>query len=270
MKLYVEGIGLRGPGLPNWAAGRAVLAGEAPYEPSEVALKPSPLLPPAEQRRTTDTVKLALAVGSEAVAHAGCRAEDLPSVFTSSGGDGGTITAILEILASDRREVSPTRFHNSVHNAPSGYWSIATQSRQPTTSLCGHDFSFGMGLLEAASQALAEARPVLLVAYDLPYPAVLHALRPIGCVFGIALVLAPEPGPRSLASLAIEVTAGRGTDTSLVDPDFERLRVGNPAARALPLLAGLARQEERIVALDYLGDGWLALRVSPLPTGAAA
>ena len=49
------------------------------------------------------------------------------TVFTSSGGDGDNCHAICETLATTDRLISPTRFHNSVHNAPAGYWSIATQ-----------------------------------------------------------------------------------------------------------------------------------------------
>src|SRR5262249_14447739 len=91
MKVYLDGIGLLGPGLPGWAEARRCLAGQQPYRAAELALVPSPLLPPAERRRTTDTVKLAMAVGSEAIAHAAVSAERTPSVFTSSGGDGQTI-----------------------------------------------------------------------------------------------------------------------------------------------------------------------------------
>ena len=83
------------------------------------------------------------------------------------------------MLATDGREVSPTRFHNSVHNAPSGYWAVATGSREPSTSLCAYDASFAAGLLEAAAQATVDDRPVTLVAYDLPYPEPLQRARPI-------------------------------------------------------------------------------------------
>mgnify|MGYP002075717815 CR=1 FL=1 len=37
----------------------------------------------------------------------------------------------VSVFASDDRLISPTRFHNSVHNAPSGYWSIAARSTRP-------------------------------------------------------------------------------------------------------------------------------------------
>jgi len=226
-------------------------------------LVPSPLLAPAERRRMTDTVKLGLAVGSDAVAHAGLNAEDLPSVFTSSGGDGVTITSILAILASDEREVSPTRFHNSVHNAPSGYWSIATHSRESSTSICAYDFSFSAGFLEAASLAVSDGRPVLLVSYDMPYPAVLDAVRPITSIFGVGLVLSPKPGPRSLAAVTIAFGPGDGPETPM-PAAFEPLRAGNPAARSLPLLASIAAGAARTVAIRMMGGNLLTLAIEAL------
>jgi hypothetical protein len=42
---------------------------------------------------------------------------------------------------------------------------------------------------------------------------------------------------------------------------LEALRVGNPAARSLPLLAALARQQVGTVVLDYLDDLRLTLTI---------
>jgi hypothetical protein len=262
MKLFVEGIGLIGPGLADWTGAAPVLAGRMSYEAAPVVLAPSPLLPPAERRRMTESVKLALAVGSEAVAQSGRAGEDLASVFASSGGDGATLTAILEILASEQREVSPTRFHNSVHNAPSGYWSIATHSRESSTSLAAYDFSFAAGLLEAASLAVTDGRPVLLVGYDVPYPAVLQAVRPMRSTFGTALVLSPERSGRSLAGLTVTLERD-APETQMPSPVLEGLRLGNPAARALPLLAAVAERATRRVTLALMAGNRLTLDVAP-------
>ena len=264
MELYLEGIGLCAAGLPNWAESRDVLSGASPFRPADLVIAASPLLPPAERRRTTDTVKLAMTVGSEAIAHAGLRAEDTASVFASSGGDGKTITAILEVLASPEREVSPTRFHNSVHNAPAGYWSIATQCREASTSICAYDFSFAAGLLEAATRVLADRSATLLVAYDLPYPHALAACRPMAAAFGVGLVLAPERTDRTLAALSVALRRPPVHETVLDDPALEALRAGVPAARALPLLLALARGDGREVIIPYVASGAVAVQVAPV------
>ena len=263
MKLHIDGIGLIGPGLPNWAMGCASLVDPASHRPDAVILKPSELLPPAERRRMTDTVKLALAVGSEALAQAGLAAEDIPTIFTSSGGDGATISAILEVLTAPAPEVSPTRFHNSVHNAPAGYWSIATHAQAASTSLCGYDHSFGVGLLEAATEAVYEDRPVLLVSYDVPYPQILAQVRPIDGIFGAAFLISPRKTPQTVASLSVVLAHNAGPETGMATPALEALRLGNPTARCLPLLAAIAGGVPQDVCLDHMGGNRLILGVAP-------
>lgn len=261
MRVYIEGIGLRGPGLDGWSRGAATLVGRDAYEPSATVLPPSGLLPANERRRAVGTVRLALEVGSEALAHAQRDAAETATVFTSSGGDGQTIHDILEVLSANGEELSPTRFHNSVHNAPAGYWSIATNSRAPTSSVCCHDVSFAAGLLEAAAQATVEDRPVTLVAYDVPYPEPLKAVRPIGAMFGVALILTPGPTMRSLARCDIEVRHASSAATPMAHPALERLRRGTPAAHSLPILSALARAAKESVVLEYLSGNHLEVEI---------
>jgi len=264
MELYLDGVGICAGGLPNWPEARGVLAGNSPYQAADLVVAASPLLPAAERRRTTDTVKLAMAVGSEAIAHAGLQADDTMSVFTSSGGDGKTITTILEVLASPEREVSPTRFHNSVHNAPAGYWSIATGCQKASTSICAHDFSFAAGLLEASTRALTEQSATLLVAYDVPYPAALAACRPIATTFGTALVISPRRRAQTLAEIGIELSPRSDGETTLDDPALEAVRSGVPAARSLPLLVALARRAAQDIIIPYVARHSLTVRMSPV------
>jgi hypothetical protein len=270
MKVFVEGVGLRGPGLPGWVESRAALAGGAPYRPVPTEVPPSLLLPPNERRRAVQAVKLTLALGAEAFAAAGRDAAVTATIFTSSGGDGETIHEILEVLASSDRALSPTRFHNSVHNAPAGYWSIATRSQAPSTSLCCRDGSFAAGLLEASAQAIAEKRVAALIAYDLRYPEPLNAVRPIGALFGTALILAPAPTPGTFARLDIELGRCAGGASIMASATLEELRRSTPAARCLPLLAALARGAAERVIIEYLPDLDLAIAVEPLAAAPGA
>lgn len=250
---YIEGIGLLGPALGGWAQAREVLAGRVAYasEPRERTVLPAPAaLPPAERRRTGAGVKLALAVGLEAVAASGRDASTLATVFASSGGDGQNCHAICETLAGDDRQLSPTRFHNSVHNAPAGYWSIATRAMAPSNVLCAYDGSFCAGLLESLTQAAVDGTPNLLIAFDTDYPLPMRDVRPIPDAFGVALVFAAQPGERTLARIEAELTDAAATP--LPDAALEALRASHPAARALPLCAALAAGENASVVLDYL------------------
>jgi hypothetical protein len=256
---YIDGIGLLGPGLDNWTAGRAILAGLAP-RPDQKTVLPSPAaLPPAERRRCGPLVKLSLAVGLEAATAAEQDVKLLPTVFSSSSGDGENCHAICEMLASDDRQISPTRFHNSVHNAASGYWSIATGAMAPSSPLCAHDASFGAGLLEAAAQAVVDDTSVLLIACDTTYPKPLQSVRPITADFAVGLVLSPRRGVRSLARIAIAVSADAGNRLS--DSALEQIRAGVPAARALPLLQAIAKGESGACVLDYLDNSGLRVEI---------
>jgi len=263
MNVFVEGIGLCGPGLSGWQASSRSLAGTAAYESSPIALANSLLLPPAERRRAITSVKLALAVGEEAIYQAELDASKTPTVFASSGGDGAVIGQILETLATPAREVSPTRFHNCVHNAPAGYWSIASRSRERSTNLACFDASFAAGLLEAAVEATVDGRPILLIAYDSPRSPPLHATRPICAIFGVALIVRPSAGAGSLARLSIEIRRDAAEPARMEQEALETLRKGNPAARSLPLLAALARRGQERLVLDYVGDSRLVVTTAP-------
>ena len=252
----IAGIGLVGPGLAGWSAARETLAGRAPYAPSPTRLPAPEALPATERRRAGKCVKLALATGLEAVAAAGVAPAGLAAIFSSSSGDGENCHAICETLASDDRLISPTRFHNSVHNAPAGYWSIATGATTSVDCLGAFDASFGAGLLEALTRLAVEpAAPVVLVAYDAPYPEPLHGARPIPDAFGVAMVLDAVNG----AGPSIAVNFTRDAAQPAADAGLEDLRRAIPAARALPLLELLAREEPGHATLAYLGG--LNLRV---------
>lgn len=290
---HIEGLGLLGPGLDGWTQSAVVLEGRSLYvrQPTNVPIPDG--LPPAERRRLGLVVKLALNAGLEAISKAGVDPDALPAVFASSGGDGQNCHEICQGLANDERSISPTRFHNSVHNAAAGYWSIATRSRAASNALCAFDWSFGAGLLEAMTQVVVDQTRVLLVAYDAPYPQPLFAKRPIPEAFGVAFVLAPlrhdassvSPAgtlvgaPRSGAAaeshgLATAVgsagSLGRLTlelsdspPDRMGNADLEAVRASIPAARALPLLQQLAQRKAGVVNIEYLDGRSLAVEVVP-------
>jgi hypothetical protein len=248
--LYVDGIGLFGPGLTGWEQACEVLAGRQSYVAASTALPAVEKLPPAERRRVGIPVKLSMATGLEAARHAGADLASLATVFSSTEGDCDNSHAILEALASSDRALSPTRFHNSVHNAPSGYWGVATGSMQPSTSLCAYDATFAAGLLEAAIQVSSNGRPCMLLAYDTAYPEPLQRLRPIPEAMGIALVL--NPCQTSAARAMLKLTLTDAAATRMSQDDLESLRQCIPVARSLPMLTLLAQVRSGSVVVDYL------------------
>lgn len=261
LSAWIEGVGLIAPGLPDWSAAIEVLAGRAPHQTAPTVLPAPALLPPAERRRASRVVRIALAVGSAAVADAGADASQLPAIFSASTADGHNCVALCETLASDDQRVSPTRFHNSLHNTPAGYWGIATGAQGASQSLSAYDGSFAAGLLEAVTYARHIDAPVLLIAYDAEYPPVIQAVRPIPDAAGIGLVLSPTPTATSRAR--IDVALSDAPATPLADPALDALRLAIPALRGLPLLHRLANGQAGQVQLEYLAPLGLSVRVSP-------
>jgi hypothetical protein len=241
LRVCVEGIGLWSPQLASFDALKTLLAGGTPEPPP-----PRPAattLPPNERRRAPESVLLAVEVAGQAVAMSGRTAATLACVFASSQGDQQITDYMCATLAKAPNELSPTRFHNSVHNAPAGYWTIATDCQAPSTAVCAQRASFGAGLLEAASQVLAEQRPVLLVCSDTSGSGPM--LEVTGCTLslGCALVLAPEVSATTLARLALTLTPNHAT-VSLPQP-LADWREANASGDAWSLLALLARGHGR-------------------------
>lgn len=229
----IEGIGLLGPGLSGWPESAVMCAGQQPYQPQKTVLPPPALLPSAERRHSGAIIKRSLAVNCEAIAAAEQEAAHLPTVFSSSGGDGDTCHAICEVLASDDRRISPTRFHNSVHTAAAGYWSIATGAMTPASMLSAYDGSFCAGLLEALTQVTVDhTRSVLL-----------------------------QRSNKSLAKISARLTEDAAD--RLDDEALEDLRQAIPAARGLPLMRTIARRDNRTLVLDYLDNLRVAVAIEP-------
>ena len=258
----VDAVAVLGPGLAGWNEARDVLAGRRAFERTPAAVPAPALLPANERRRSGMAVRIALAVGAAALESAGRAPSAVPTVFASSTADGDTCHAICEQLAGPDRMISPTRFHNSVHNAPAGYWSIATRCMAASTSLCAHDGSFVAGLLEAGALVRAGGEPVLLIAYDAPYPEPLRsAAHRTPDPFGVAMLLAPQAGPASLVRL--ELSLDPRPASAMAEPGLEALRRDIPTARALPLLARIAHGDAGEARLAYLEDLSLSVRVAP-------
>jgi len=261
MRVAVQGIGLLAPGLEGWTESRQVLAGLRPYRRAPLPDPEAALLPPNERRRSSDCVRWAVQVAQEAMTQSGLAARDLSTVYASSGGETSTLDRLCRSLATPERVVSPTLFHQSVHNTAAGYWGIATSCQQSSTALSCYDDTFAAGLLEAVTVVCVEARPVLLVAYDLAPPFPLSEARPIQFGFAAAVVLTP-PEKARLAEFTVRIENSDGRTTSIMqDEALEGLRLDNPAARSLPLLGAVASGGTASVCLNFLDDQRLFIEV---------
>lgn len=234
----IEGIGFWSNGLPSWQAARDYVADGA-LAADAAAAKPSPqLLAPNERRRAPESVAVALEVALAACRAAGRDPQTLPSVFASTHGDLAITDYMCATLAEDPRALSPTKFHNSVHNAAAGYWTIGNGCVQAATAISAYDASFAQGLLEALLQLRDGNEAVLLAAYD---TAAIGPLAPIsnslGLLGGALLLSNRATGTRLRATLA------DGTATAAQGP-LSRLAGGNAMAQMLPLFDALAAGDD--------------------------
>jgi hypothetical protein len=261
MNVGILGVGLLSAGLDGWADGREVLAGEKSYAPDALPHPEAALLPSNERRRSSDPVRWALHVAQEAMVQSGLDPRDVATVFASSVGEMGILDAVCRTLSTTERAVSPTLFHQSVHNAGAGYWGIATGCQQSSTALSTYDDSCALGLLEAVTYAVIEERPVLFVAYDLPPPAPLDQVRPIRSAFAAALVVTAFAQEAQARAALQVVDAGQADVTVMPDDALEQLRLDNPAARLLPVLRALARKGSHRLNLNILNEQRLAVEI---------
>jgi hypothetical protein len=239
LNLWVEGIGIWTPGLPDWNHFLAHLDGQPAAEDAP-ARPGASLLPPAERRRAPDSVRLAVETATQAVAMSERDAAHLSSVFASAHGDAIIMDYMCATLADTPLDMSPTRFHNSVHNAAAGYWTIATGCHRSSNAVCASEASFGAGLLEAATLAVSENEPVLLSAFDVPGKGPLVEMLSTHVPFGCALVLSPERGTHARAALRLRLHASSQPQQPPSDPHLRRLARQNACGDALTLLEALA------------------------------
>lgn len=249
LTVYIDGIGLWLPPLSGFENLRRVLAGEAVASPA--ARPAAAALPANERRRAPENVLLAAEVAGQAVAMSARDPGALACVFSSSHGDQSITDYMCATLAVAPTELSPTRFHNSVHNAPAGYWTMAAHCHAASTAVSAHHESFGAALLEAAAQVLTERQALLLVCSDVAGSGPLGQVTGCESAFGCALVLSPVATLHTLGRLDLNLMAGNACPPPLPAP-LDHWRRSSPSAAALDLLAVLAQ-----------GEGECAVAVAP-------
>lgn len=191
------------------------------------------ILPAMVRRRTSMATKMAISALDQACNQAALEKE-LPVIFTSSVGEMAVTDTLCRAISTVNYPLSPTLFHNSVHNTAAGYWSMAVKSMAPMQSMAGMSDSFAMGLLEAACQLQNGAEQLLLVSYDESMPAeLLPEYRWKPCA--VAMVLANISAGKTTLSRPFLAPA-RPSDAS-------EFSAHNPTFAAAPLLRSISKRQ---------------------------
>ncbi len=237
---YVTGLGLWTPGhgsAESWCRNDF----DASVETPPVALLSGPL-----KRRATGLTRMAVEVFHQATSRAGCDRDTIASVWATSNGEHTTAIKILGMMRRGEGRLSPTHFHNSVHNTASGYASIATANCAPSTTLTGGAELVSSSLLEAMCRLEAPAEQVVLVLADEPL------LPPFDRGDGTSpLALAFCLSSRPDGAVALLSNKRRDAVAPVKHHDrFGRLYVG----AALPLLERIVLGRPGTVALELEGE----------------
>lgn len=257
--IYINSISIAAPSLIGMEQATPILIGENQWQLSDFPKLAPPLLPANERRRTTPYIKMALQVADEANQNA----DSLPAVFASSCGDLSIIDHICNTMTLTPKHVSPIQFHNSVHNAPSGYWAIAAKSSAASTSISTGNSTFSSGLLEAATQLMAQQKDILFVAYDYPATAApLDKKINISQPFATALVLSKNKSVSSYASIKLSISRNQEDKSLCLNTSLHKLQESNPIADSLPLLEALCLKSTTSLNLPYLNNFTLQVSVS--------
>ena len=207
------------------------------------------ILPPMIRRRTSLATKMAVSALDKACTQAGVTTEH-PVIFVSCAGEMSVTNQLCQAIAAAQFPLSPTLFHNSVHNSAAGYWSMAVKSMAPMQSMAGLEDSFALGLLEAYCQLDNGVEHVLMVSYDESMPE--YLLKDyLWQACAIALVLSPAmPGKPSLSRPYL---SGK---KSIREDNFSH---NNPVSEGFSLLKLLQKEspEEQCVKISSGELPWL-------------
>jgi hypothetical protein len=186
------------PGLESEQDWRLWQQGEKALT-DELTLPQLTTIPPMQRRRLSPFAKVALHCALEA---SGEHQANIPCVFSSRHGDLHRTTKLIENIALSK-DLSPTQFGLSVHNAAAGLFSIFTGNRAPLSAISGGQSSFMQGLLDCAAKLEANNLSKILYVYcDLNVPDCYRPYVIDDTPLGIGLLIEASKDDRNAYSLS--------------------------------------------------------------------
>jgi hypothetical protein len=257
LRAHLRGVGMWTPAFADFDAWLAAGASDISHVSGEPAdgdgdpRPPAKLLHPRLRRRTSTLTRAAVTALESATGQGGASLDSVRFVLVSSFGEIEATVELLEQLAEPEGPVSPTKFHNSVHNTATGYMSIASGNHREATAIAGGPHNLAVGLLEALAGLAEVGGDVVLIFAEerLPPPFERSDADP---TFAVALHLSSEAADRAQPdqsrSLEIELRLTNATSTTPAPAEAAALApgvggVGLPSmvAPLMQLLRGAAR-----------------------------
>jgi len=223
-------------GIAFWAPGHDDLvrlaAGDCSADPAIKAPK-AEILPARLRRRCSLLTRMSAEVVAKASAEAAIDTSSATVILASVYGEIRTTGQLLVMMAEEPGSpLSPTRFHNSVHNTPIGYLSIACKNHCGSTAISAGPRTLAMAMLEAATVIAAGEGPVVVVLVEEPLPEGLAMDR--GTYDGLAVAFVVE----AARDAGIRVRLGRAASAHPL-PEIPENIAGNPCANAVAVATAL-------------------------------
>lgn len=245
------GVGAWGPAFNNWAELQTLFANPVPGDDSGserqwVTQVPKPeIIPANERRRAPLPVRAAVEVSWQALQQSGLSSSEVACVFGSGLGDTEITDYMCRVLTTVEKQLSPTKFHNSVHNAAAGYWTISTGCMKSANSIAAYQNTAGLALLEGIIQCQQHNEPVLVTLFDTAAHDAYRQIFACEHSFAAALLLVPAGTahtPMARLLMNDEVAADNAVPGFPHEP-LHQLYRENPAAKVLGLLQQLAAKQ---------------------------
>jgi hypothetical protein len=183
--VYVRGLGFFTPGFATpeaWSDRKE----DSSIERPEAAILEGPL-----RRRATPLSRLAIESLVQATNAAQADLSTISTIWATAHGEHTPAIKMLRMMRTGEGRVSPTQFHNSVHNTASGYASIASKNTGRSTTLTGGSELVGAALLEAWCLLEECGGDVGVILADEPLQPP-YAMEPPTAPLSLAFVLSSE------------------------------------------------------------------------------
>lgn len=261
-------------GVGAWSAefegvAAMITAADRPGQPQAEAKPPAAALLTSHLRRRASVVTRICAQVLEQ-----CGTQGAPRlVMVSARGEIGITVELLEAICRGQ-PLSPTAFHNSVHNAALGYLSIGTDNRSASVAIAAGDRGIAMGALEAMTTLADEGGACVFIAAEehVPPPfAERDATPAVGLGWRLETLGANNASPPATASnvsprsrLSLAQGKSRGLDEVDGTGHHSTLPAWLVRSPMGPMAAVIAAHAERRHACVSLADGW-QVTVEPVP-----
>lgn len=249
------GVGAWGPGFNNWDELQSLLLNSSlvPQELSPASPKPE-IIPANERRRAPLAVRAAVEVSWQALLQSGIDVKEVACVFGSGLGDTEITDYMCRVLTTDEKQLSPTKFHNSVHNAAAGYWTISTGCMKSANSIAAYHDTVGVCLLEAMIQANQHQEPVLITLFDTEAEAAYKQIFACDFSFAAALLICPMEYKAKHSLATLSMTNSLPECPIQLNEHLYRLSEQNPAAKVLTLLKAVTDSAKNPIVSLSLGS----------------